>query len=769
MFRKRSVLRGQVLWPLLIFEIVALLIIGVAIVYFYLGQFQSTLALQQETATFTATNVEGYVSELQSVLETAGQNQDLTSLPSLQQRVALSQIKGQYHAYENLLIVNRQGEMETQATFVADTPPLPENWREHEAFIRVMAGNTYVGPVEYHRGLVHTFIAAPIRDAQLRIVGMLAAQIDLNAPLWSIVAPTGSGETGYTYVVNSEGNLIVSHNITLLRHHEETRALDGVQAAIEGDQPRAPYVGLIGIINAHHLQSGQQNQGWLDQLVVGGVHAIPSLGWYVIAELPVTEAYAYLFSLIPLLGVQILVSVGLASAVWFYVNKRVVNPILEMTKGAQIIGNGQLDHRIEVDAGGELATLAHVINATAAQLRDLIDSLEQRVSGRTRDLERRALELEAASHVAREAASIRDVKRLLDETVHLISVLFGFYHAGIFLLDDVKEYAILQAASSEGGQKMLARQHRLKVGSEGIVGYVAHQGIPRIALDVGEDAVFFNNPDLPQTRSEMALPLAIRGQVIGVLDVQSTEAAAFSEEDVTVVQTMADQLAVAIDNARLLEESQKALQELQTLYGQLTREAWQKRTRQSLSAYRYTGVSVEPVSDAGRPSTSALQSGLPSEGEAIEGQMDAAETEKENENGNQVFAPIYLRGQNLGSIVLRRGPEAAPWTAEEIALLNEVSAQIGLALENARLLEETQQRARQDRIIADITAQVRSSLDPETILQTAVRELGAALGTDRAFVRLGARRDGEAQLDDGPEDKLADGPQDSGRDDGRAI
>lgn len=145
--------------------------------------------------------------------------------------------------------------------------------------------------------------------------------------------------------------------------------------------------------------------------------------------------------------------------------------------------------------------------------------------------------------------------------------------------------------------------------------------------------------------------------------------------------------------------------------------------------------------------------------------MDVAE----KENGNQVFAPIYLRGQNLGSIVLRRGPEAAPWTAEEIALLNEVSAQIGLALENARLLEETQQRARQDRIIADITAQVRSSLDPETILQIAVRELGAALGTDRAFVRLGARRDGEAQLDDGPEDKLADGPQDSGRDDGRAI
>ncbi len=759
MFRKRSVLRGQVLWPLLILEIVALLIVGLAIAYFYQGQFQSTLALQQETAQFTAVNIEEYMDELQAALEMAGQNQDLTSLPTLQQRVALSQIKGQYHAYENLLIVNQQGETETQVTFIADAPPLPENWREHEAFIRVMEGNIYVGPVVYHQELVHTLIAVPIRDAQLRIVGMLGAQIDLSAPLWPLIATAGSGESGYTYVVNSEGNLIVSRNITLLRHYEETQKLSGVQDAINGNQPRVPYVGLIEVINAHHLQSDPEKQGRLDQFVVGGVSAIPSLGWYVIAELPVTEAYAYLFSLLPLLGIQILVSIGLSVGVWFYVNKRVINPIMDMTKGAQIIGDGQLDHRIEVDTEGELATLAHVMNATAAQLRELIGSLEQRVSQRTRDLERRALELEAASHVAREAATIRDVEKLLDETVHLISVLFGFYHAGIFLIDDNKEYAILKAASSEGGRKMLARQHRLKVGSEGIVGYVAHYGTSRIALDVGADAVFFDNPDLPQTRSEMALPLAIRGQIIGVLDVQSTEASAFSEEDIAVVQTMADQLAVAIDNARLLEESQKALKELQTLYGQLTREAWRKRTHEGSLSYRYTGVSVEPVSRAARPPAARALEGKAIESEVSNDRMNVME----EENGGQVFAPIYLRGQNLGSIVLRRDPNAAPWTAEEIALVDEVSAQIGLALENARLLEETQQRARQDRIIADITARVRSSLDPETILQTAVRELGAALGTDRAFVRLGARRDGETRSNE----SLSDGAQGDRRDDGR--
>ncbi|HDQ70613.1 MAG TPA: GAF domain-containing protein, partial [Chloroflexi bacterium] len=588
MFRNQSVLRRQILWPLLIFEVVALFIIGLAIAYFYQGQFQSTLALQQETARSTAINVEEYIGGLQSVLELAGQNQDLMNLPSLQQQVSLGQIKGQHRAYENLVIVDHLGQTQTQFTFMTNIPPLPENWREHEAFLQAMAGNTYVSPAEYYQGLAHLLIAVPIRDTQLRIVGMLAAQIDLNAPLWEIIAPAGSGETGYTYVVNPEGNLIVSRNITLVRHHEEVKELTGVQAAIDGKQPGTPYVGLTNIIDTHDLRSDSKEKGLFDHIVVGGVSTLPSLRWHVVAELPVSEAYAYLFSLLPLLGIQLLIGLGFAIGVWFYVSKRVVNPILEMTRGAQIIGDGQLDHRIEVKASGELATLAHVLNATATQLRDLINSLEQRVSQRTRDLERRAIELEAASRVAREAATIRDVNELMDETTHLISVLFGFYHAGIFLLDDAREHAVLQAASSEGGRTMLARQHKLKVGEEGIVGYVAHHGASRIALDVGEDAVFFDNPDLPQTRSEIALPLSVREEVIGVLDVQSTEAAAFSDEDIAVLQTMADQLAVAIDNARLLEESQNALRELQTLYGQLTREAWQKRQREGLSSYRYT-------------------------------------------------------------------------------------------------------------------------------------------------------------------------------------
>lgn len=179
-----------------------------------------------------------------------------------------------------------------------------------------------------------------------------------------------------------------------------------------------------------------------------------------------------------------------------------------------------------------------------------------------REAERRALQLTAASEVARDAIAILDVERLLDETVCRISQRFGFYHAGVFLLDESREFAVPHAASSEGGRRMLERGYKLKVGEVGIVGFVTGTGKPRIALDVGKDAVHFTNPDLPDTRSEMAVPLIVRDQVIGALDVQSTVVDAFTDGDVATLQTMADQLANAIENARLYEKRQQEAKQL---------------------------------------------------------------------------------------------------------------------------------------------------------------------------------------------------------------
>jgi len=414
------------------------------------------------------------------------------------------------------------------------------------------------------------------------------------------------------------------------------------------------------------------------------------------------------------------------AAVGLLLGRRLTNPIQDLAAAAQRIGAGDWDATLPETGDDEIGVLAHAFDRMVRQLRDLYTGSEQRVAERTADLERRAVQLEAAAEVARDAATIRDMEQLLDETVHLISEEFGFYHAGIFLLDEVGRYAVLEAASSEGGQRMLERRHKLEVGRVGIVGYVADTGEPRIALDVGEDAVFFENPDLPATRSEMALPLEVRGEIVGVLDVQSTEGGAFTDEDVGVLQTMADQVAVAIENVRLLEESERALQEVERLYGQQAREVWQQRAAQRL-AYRYTGVGVEAASP---PRVS--ESGAPGR------RGKEASAQEQGGNGRHLVAPIRLRGQDIGSITLRQDPQEDPWSPEEVALMEEVSTQVALALENARLLEESQRRARRERMLSEMTARFTRSLDFNTVLQAAARELGQLSGVVEASVHVGA-------------------------------
>jgi GAF domain-containing protein len=405
-----------------------------------------------------------------------------------------------------------------------------------------------------------------------------------------------------------------------------------------------------------------------------------------------------------------------------FVFRGLAESITELREGVARISRGDLEHELDVRTGDEVEELAGEFNRMASELNGLIVSLEQRVADRTQDLEKRSVQLEAAAQVAREAAKIREVNQLLEEVVNLISQRFGFYHAGIFLVDDVGEYAVLRAASSDGGRRMLMQGHKLRVGAVGVVGYAAGSGVPRIAMDVGADAEYFDNPDLPLTRSEIALPLRVREQVIGVLDVQSQEPEAFGEQDLALLQTLADQVALAIENARLLDESQRALQELEMLYGRRLREAWQQR-RAGQKAYRYTRTGVEPA-----PATPA--SGLASSQERGQPSIE------QEEEGQRLVAPISLRDQVLGSLVFRQELGQTPWSPEDMAMVEELSAQIGLALEYARLLEETQRGAARERTIGEVTGRMRESLELETVLRTAAEEMRQALGLDRVVVRL---------------------------------
>lgn len=376
-------------------------------------------------------------------------------------------------------------------------------------------------------------------------------------------------------------------------------------------------------------------------------------------------------------------------------------------------------------------TTASELRTSNQQLTELRDELELRVEDRTRELanrnqeldqanshiRRRATQFEALAQVTRAITSIRDLQELLPHITTVISDRFGFYHVGIFLLDDANEFAVLSAANSEGGKQMLERRHRLRVGEQGIVGNVTLTGNPRIAMDVGVDAVFFDNPELPDTHSEMALPLKSGKMIVGALDVQSTERGAFTQEDIQMLGLLADQVSLAIENARLFDETRRALSEAESISHQLTREAWARMpVENKLLGYRYSISGSSPIN----------------------GPLDLTESGKSKSRGNQkessqVVVPIELRGETIGTLVVQ-SPSTAALNQDQIDLIKAVAERVALSAENARLFEETTRRAERERLVSDITGKIRSVNDPQSMIQTAMEELRKALGASKVEV-----------------------------------
>jgi GAF domain-containing protein len=255
------------------------------------------------------------------------------------------------------------------------------------------------------------------------------------------------------------------------------------------------------------------------------------------------------------------------------------------------------------------------------------------------------------------------------------------------------------------------------VGQEGIVGKVTFTGEPRIAMDVGQDAVFFDNPELPDTHSEMALPLKSEKRIMGALDVQSTERGAFTHEDVQMLSLLADQVSLAIENARLFDETRAALTEAKAISRQFTREAWGRIPQEhKLLGYRYNVAGATPLNEP----------------------VDVAELTKgknrdNQKKGSQTVIPIQLRGETIGTLVVQ-SPSTDELNQEQINLIKAVAERVALSAENARLFEETTRRAERERLVSDITGKIRSVNDPQTMIQTAMEELRKALGASRVEV-----------------------------------
>jgi GAF domain-containing protein/HAMP domain-containing protein len=583
--------------------------------------------------------------------------------------------------------------------------------------------------------------SAPVYSTSGEFRGVVAQDIQLTK-ITEIVTNITIGDTGYAFLIDQEKRLI---------------AMPASGYADLGVNPEAVPLGNQ-LTDEDMNNAGTEFSDVVKRMISGGngssrillngterfvtYRSIEGVNFSLAIIVPVNEMLARSLEArqqlerenIAVLFISIFVILGIFVLTLFVTvnfSNNLIKPLTSLTQTAESMATGNLNARVNIVEQNEFGTLAAALNTMASSLKGSIDTLEDRVAERTaevqersRELEtanmhanRRAAQFEALAQVARSISSIRDLQELLPLITKVISEQYGFYHVGIFLNDEMNEFAVFTASNSEGGKQMLERNHRLRIGEEGIVGKVTATGEPRIALDVGTDAVYFGNPDLPDTHSEMALPLWNEGKVIGALDVQSTESGAFTHDDVQTLSLLADQVSLAIENARLFENSNRTLDELQMVTRQSMREAWKRLPeKQKLLGYRYNAMGAAPLKepvDLTQTSNSKAKAGKVETG--------------------SIIVPIELRGEVIGNLVVQT-PPGSVWNEDQQDLIKAVAERVALSAENARLFDETSQRAERERLVSEITGKIRSHNDPQAMIETAMQELRNALGASRVEI-----------------------------------
>lgn len=373
----------------------------------------------------------------------------------------------------------------------------------------------------------------------------------------------------------------------------------------------------------------------------------------------------------------------------YYLAKAVSDPIYDLIKTFQGIEQGDLTERAPVSSTDELGIVTVQFNRMVTRLELLQGTLEQQVVERTR-------QLAASNEVGRAAASSLDPEQLLARVVPLFPEQFGYYYAAIYLVDPSGKWAELKEATGEAGRVLKQNHHRLEISGKSMVGAAIREQSPCIAQVASDEKQRLENPLLPYTRSEIALPLMVADRVLGALNVQSTREADFGPQVIDTMRNMAGQVAIALENARLFQEAQQVIRELRTVHQQYLLEGW---------------------------------SGFAEENEKLEYRIG----DEEDDNSNKLEVPISLRDQILGQIMLESQGE---WSAEQQTLVDAVATQAAIALENARLVSESRQIALRERMVADINSKIWASATIDGVLQTVIKELGRRLNASSATIEL---------------------------------
>ncbi|MBN1876230.1 MAG: GAF domain-containing protein [Anaerolineae bacterium] len=538
-------------------------------------------------------------------------------------------------------------------------------------------------------------------DSQTTILGVLVGYANPTTLLELLSDRAGLGTIGEIYLVNTDYQALTELRDGQIGSNVRTA---GVMTAIQTQGEVADVYTNYNNVN-----------------VIGVYAWLPKLQAVLVAEQEQRDAFRAVYVTV---GVSIgitLLAVLLAAGVALLVTNGITDPLSRLANTATRIAAGDLEYALdkqlqfEVEHTDEIGTLAQAFFRMTLQLRELIDSLEQRVESRTRGLE-------TVAEVSRATTSVLDPEQLLPQVVNLVQERFNLYYVGLFLVDESEKDVVLRAGTGEAGRQMMAEGWKLEVGGASMIGQCVATGQPGLKQRAGDIAVRFENPFLPETRSELALPLRYGQQIVGAMTVQSVYEAAFDDAYIALLQNLADQVAVAVENAELFAKTQAALERAQSVQQRYQGQAWESYLQSGqVRGYEWRGNTLLPLPKTLLPETKHV-----------------IQTRQMSVASQSLVVPIKQGDQILGVLGFEREDGQEGWSPEDVTLVQSLSEQLLLAAENQRLLDETQRNAARESVIREISDQMQRATNMEMLMRITAEELNRLLKGSRVYVHLDA-------------------------------
>jgi putative methionine-R-sulfoxide reductase with GAF domain len=512
-----------------------LLLVGILLAWqSYVTEQTQAIATQRERAKRISIQVISYMQMRENELTELVAVRGFKNLDQDQQTQLLSELVSFSDAFNRLALVGGNGQEKTVASSTEVTNQRRNLSTADEFTIPVSNNQIYYGPIQFSEktGEPYMVIAVPVTDVRSgKVTDVLIAEVSFK-PIWDLLSSITRGQGSSIYIVDTQNRVVAHDNPSIVLRNTLFKIpdQDGVNTGVNETNV---------VLARDPIKLGEQE-------------------FSVVTETPVVEAFASVIRTEITIAILLLVAIVIAGVLGWFAARQIVQPIEGLVKTAQAISTGDLSQQAEVTRRDEIGTLANAFNSMTSRLRELIGSLEQRVAARTQDLA-------IVAEVGTATATILETDKLLQAVVDLTKERFNLYHSHIYLLDEAGENLVLASGAGEVGRQMVAEKRSIPLNREqSLVARAARERKGVTVNDVTQAPDFLPNPLLPDTRSELAVPMVVGEKVIGVFDIQSDQVGRFTESDVNIQTTMAAQVATSIQNVRSFEQS-KSQADLESL------------------------------------------------------------------------------------------------------------------------------------------------------------------------------------------------------------